>query len=144
MEPIEECLTFLLGKAQQRSYQIGKQLLQPYGVTPVQYAMLHLLYERDGQNGAELGERLRLDSATMTGLIDRMAQNRLVERRPDPCDRRVNQIFVTDRGQELQAVLHQSMQVAEEETVQALTDDEVSLLKNLLYRIGLHEGEGKR
>lgn len=136
MESIEDCLTFLLGKAQQRSYQIGKQQLQPYGVTPVQYAMLHLLYERDGQSGAELGERLRLDSATITGLVDRMVQNDLVERRPDKRDRRVNLIFVTSRGFELREVLHQKMRESQEEVVKEFTEEEVAFLKNMLYRIG--------
>ena len=71
MDQIEDCLSFYLGKAYQRVTQSAKQRLAPYGVTPVQYALLKVLWEHDHQSGAQLGERLQLDSATMTGLLDR-------------------------------------------------------------------------
>jgi MarR family transcriptional regulator, organic hydroperoxide resistance regulator len=69
MERIEECISFLLGKAYQQVQQAAKGRLAPHGVTPVQYALLRVIWERDGQTGAELGERLQLDSATITGLL---------------------------------------------------------------------------
>ncbi len=72
MERIEDCVSFLLGKAYQQVNQDAKQRLAPYGVTPVQYALLKVLWERDDQSGAGLGERLQLDSATVTGVLDRL------------------------------------------------------------------------
>ncbi|UHA72699.1 MarR family winged helix-turn-helix transcriptional regulator [Paenibacillus sp. 481] len=139
MEPIEDCLTFLLGKASQRAYQIAKAKLQPYGVTPVQHALLHLLWEKDGQHSSELGERLRLDSATMTGLLDRLAQSELIERRPSPTDRRMNHIFLTPRSQELQAPLSICIEDTHKEALQDFTADEIAQLKGMLARfIGLH------
>src|SRR5690348_8011705 len=98
MERIEECISFLLGKAYQQVTQDAKQRLAPYGVTPIQYAVLKLLWGEDGQSGAALGERLRLDSATMTGVLDRLAKAGLVERRPDLRDRRINHVRLTARA----------------------------------------------
>src|SRR4051812_34664860 len=72
MERIEEYISFLLGKAYQQVNQASKRRLAPYGVTPAQYAVLKVLAERDGQIGSELGDRLLLDSATITGLLDRL------------------------------------------------------------------------
>ena len=109
MDRIEACLSFLLGKAYQQVTQDAKQRLAPYGVTPVQYAVLKLLWERDGQSGAELGERLRLDSATITGLLDRLGKAGLIERRPDPRDRRAQHIFLTVPGRALEAPLDGEM-----------------------------------
>jgi DNA-binding MarR family transcriptional regulator len=137
MESLEDCLTFLLGKAQQRAYQIGKAMLQPYGVTPVQYALLHLLWQKDGQHSSELGERLRLDSATMTGLLDRLVQNGFIERRSNTKDRRVNHIYLTNRSMELQGILYEKMQEAHLEVVKDFTEEEIVLLKSMLSRIGL-------
>src|SRR6266567_2044749 len=71
MDQIEDCLSFYLGKAYQRVTQSAKQRLAAYGITPVQYALLKVLWEHDQQSGAQLGERLLLDSATMTGPLDR-------------------------------------------------------------------------
>jgi len=137
IERIEDCLTFLLGKAQQRAYQVGKLMLQPYGVTPVQYAVLHLLWERDGQQSSELGERLRLDSATMTGLLDRLVQNGLVERRSNSKDRRVNLIHLTNRGMELKDILNDKVEQAHQEVLKDFSEEEVALLKSFLSRIAL-------
>src|SRR5712664_1534736 len=109
MDQIEDCLSFYLGKAYQRVTQSAKQRLAPYGVTPVQYALLKVLWERDNQSGAELGERLQLDSATMTGLLDRLEHAKLIERQAHATDRRINRVVLTARGRELQAPLDQEM-----------------------------------
>ena len=137
MERLEECLTFLLGKAHQRAYQYGKEALKPYGMTPVQFAFLHVLWERDGQVGVEIGERLRLDSATMTGLIDRLVHNQCVERRLDARDRRVNRIYLTERGRELQHILPDIMKQVNEEMLADFSKQDRVELQRLLGRLGL-------
>jgi len=105
MDKIEDCISFLLGKAQQRVSRRAKELLAEYDVTPVQYGALCVLWERDGQTGAEVGGRLVIDSATMTGIIDRLERADLIERRPDASDRRVYRLYVTKRGTALRAPL---------------------------------------
>jgi DNA-binding MarR family transcriptional regulator len=99
---IDDCLGFLLGKAYQQVHQEMKRRLAPHGLTPMQYAMLKGLWERDGRSGAELGARLVLDSATVTGILDRLQQAGLVERRPDRADRRVNRVHLTAAGRRLE------------------------------------------
>src|SRR5258708_7393996 len=119
MEHIEHCISFLLGKAYQQVNQAAKRRLAPYGVTPVQYALLQVLWEQEGkpmaadnlgscqggQSGAELGERLQLDAATITGVLDRLEHAQLVERRPHATDRRVNSVFLTAKGRDLRTPL---------------------------------------
>src|SRR3954453_22304761 len=121
MERIEECISFLLGKAYQQVNQASKRRLAPYGVTPVQYALLKVLAERDGQTGSELGERLLLDSATITGILDRLERAGLLERRADATDRRVHRIFVTAQGRELQSALDRAMDALNVEFLARLT-----------------------
>ena len=101
----EDCISFLLGKAYQHVNQAVKQRLAPYDVTPVQFALLNLLWAEDGLSGADLGTRLQLDSATITGVIDRLGHLSLLERRADPADRRVNRIHLTEQGRALQEPL---------------------------------------
>lgn len=135
MEQIEECLSFYLGKAYQRVTQSAKQRLAPYGVTPTQYALLKVLWEQDEQSGAELGERLVLDSATMTGLLDRLEQAELIERKAHVTDRRVNSVVLTARGRSLQGPLDREMDQMNQEFLGAFDPSEVQLLKNLLNTI---------
>jgi DNA-binding MarR family transcriptional regulator len=115
MDRIEDCLSFVLGKAYQHVQQEAKRRLAPYGVTPAQYAVLRVLWEHDGQSAADVGARLVLDSATMTGLVDRLSQAGLVERRPHAVDRRVNLVSLTDAGAALQAPLEAAMDALNED-----------------------------
>jgi DNA-binding MarR family transcriptional regulator len=135
MEHIEDCLSFYLGKAYQRVTQSAKQRLAPYGVTPVQYALLKVLWEQDHQSGAELGERLLLDSATMTGLLDRLEHAGLIERQAHATDRRVNQVVLTAQGRDLQASLDLEMDQMNRDFLGELPSEDAKLLKNLLTAI---------
>jgi DNA-binding MarR family transcriptional regulator len=110
MERIEDCISFLLGKAYQQVTQDAKRRLARFGVTPVQYGLLKVLWEEDEQSGAALGERLVLDSATITGVVDRLERAGLVERRSDPGDRRVNRVALTPKGRALRAPLDREME----------------------------------
>jgi DNA-binding MarR family transcriptional regulator len=140
MERIEECISFLLGKAYQQAQQAAKQRLAPHGVTPTQYALLRVLRERDGQTGAELGERLQLDSATITGMLDRLERAELIERRADRQDRRVNRIFATARAREVQPALDRAMDEVNASFLAALDPAERARLKAQLALLGLVAG----
>src|SRR5581483_1292220 len=139
MERIEDCLSFYLGKAYQRVTQSAKRRLAPYGVTPVQYALLKVLWERDNQSGAELGERLQLDSATMTGLLDRLEHARLIERQPDSTDRRINRVVLTARGRELQAPLDHEMDQMNQAFLGSFPSEDAQRLKILLNAVASME-----
>ena len=135
MEQIEDCLSFYLGKAYQRVTQSAKQRLAPYGVTPVQYALLKVLWEQDNQSGAELGERLLLDSATMTGLLDRLEQAGLIERKAHATDRRVNQVVLTARGRDLQVPLDREMDQLNQDFLGEFPPEAAKLLRELLTTV---------
>jgi DNA-binding MarR family transcriptional regulator len=143
MDQIEDCLSFYLGKAYQRVTQSAKQRLAPYGVTPVQYALLKVLWEHDHQSGAQLGERLQLDSATMTGLLDRLEHAGLIKRKAHATDRRVNKVALTARGRDLQAPLDREMDQMNQDFLGAFPPEERKLLRNLLTTLaGWKPSEG--
>lgn len=135
MDQIEDCLSFYLGKAYQRVTQSAKQRLAPYGVTPAQYALLKVLWERDQQSGAEIGERLVLDSATITGLIDRLEHAGLIERKAHVTDRRVNRVALTTRGRELQVPLDREMDQMNRDFLDQFSIEERELLRQLLTAV---------
>lgn len=132
MDQIEDCFSFYLGKAYQRVTQSAKQRLAPYGVTPVQYALLKVLWEQDQQSGAELGDRLLLDSATMTGVLDRLEHAGLIERKAHATDRRMNLVVLTARGRDLQVPLDREMDQMNQDLLGEFSSEERKLLRNLL------------
>jgi DNA-binding MarR family transcriptional regulator len=133
------CVHFLLGKALQKASQITKSKLKPYGITPVQFSVLRQLWITDGQLGSKLGERLQMDSATMTGILDRMEQNQFVERQPDPHDRRNKIVFLTEKGREMEKPLNQKMDEWNKELMAGFNDDDIQVFKSMLITIGLRD-----
>jgi DNA-binding MarR family transcriptional regulator len=71
-----------------------------------------------------LAQHLGVDRTVMTYLLDDLEQAGLIERRPDPADRRVRQVFATPRGASLLADLDERLRVAESHLLSPLEDDD--------------------
>ena len=69
-------------------------------VRPAYLGALFALWKEDGLKVVELGRQSGLETSTMTGLIDRMERDGLVERRDDATDRRVQRINLTEKGRD--------------------------------------------
>lgn len=130
-----------MGKALQRASQISKSKLEPYGVTPAQFALLSQLWRKDGEFSYKLGKSLLLDSATITGIIDRLEQNGLIERRTDPDDRRNRLIFLTEKGKELETPLKRRMDEMNAEVLSGLNDEDKQRFKEILFNIGIRKNK---
>mgnify|MGYP003109957940 CR=1 FL=1 len=115
MERVEDCVSFLVGKAAQRISRRAKELLAPFDVTPPQYAVLKVLFEGDGLSAREIGDRLAIDGATITGIVDRLEKAGLLDRRDDPLDRRVYRLVLTGRAKSLAGPLDAAMDQLNEE-----------------------------
>ena len=95
----QDVILFILSKANQRVYATFKSKLQSYGMTPMQGLVLHALYEEEGLSAGELGKRLALDSATLSGVLDRMAESGWIIKNVKE-DRRVLNIQLTDKSRQ--------------------------------------------
>jgi DNA-binding MarR family transcriptional regulator len=100
---LELQLCFALYTASRALIRAYGPLLEPLGLTYPQYLVLLALWEQDGIAVKQLGERLTLDSATLTPLLKRLEQQGVVERRRDERDQRVVRIHLTDDGRALRA-----------------------------------------
>ncbi|MDH7479237.1 MAG: MarR family transcriptional regulator, partial [Syntrophomonadaceae bacterium] len=74
-----------------------------YGITVGQSFVLFHLLDNDGSSVKEIASRVQLDSPALTGIIDRLVREELVERREDPEDRRSLRISLTLKGRKLAA-----------------------------------------
>ena len=100
---LDEQLCFALYSASRAVTRAYAPLLEPLGLTYPQYLVLLVLWERDGVPIKQLGERLALDSGTLTPLLKRLAAQDLVERRRGEDDERVVRIHLTAAGRALRS-----------------------------------------
>ncbi len=75
--------------------------LKTLGLSIPQFDLLSTLTEREGSTQQELAERLYVTKGNVSGLVDRLVEAGLVERRPIPGDRRSHALHLTPRGREL-------------------------------------------
>jgi DNA-binding MarR family transcriptional regulator len=68
---------------------------------PRHFFVLRTVSEEEGRSQQSLGELLRIPASRMVGIIDGLEGHGLIERRPDPADRRVRALYVTDAGREM-------------------------------------------
>jgi MarR family transcriptional regulator, transcriptional regulator for hemolysin len=72
-----------------------------FGITRAQWAVLVRLDRSEGLNQSELAEMLDLQPITLTRLLDKLSDSGLIERRPDPDDRRAKRLFLTSAARPL-------------------------------------------
>jgi DNA-binding MarR family transcriptional regulator len=75
--------------------------LKALGLSIPQFDLLSTLTEREGMSQQELAERLYVTKGNVSGLLDRMVEADLVERRSIPGDRRSNALYLTAKGRDL-------------------------------------------
>jgi DNA-binding MarR family transcriptional regulator len=81
--------------------RVYKPLLEGLGLTYPQYLAMLILWERDGLTVSEIGDRLHLDSGTLTPLLKRLEAAGLVLRARDDADERQVRIALTPKGRVL-------------------------------------------
>jgi MarR family transcriptional regulator, transcriptional regulator for hemolysin len=77
------------------------QRASAFGITRAQWVVMARLDRSEGLKQSELAEMLDLQPITLTRLLDRLGDSGLIERRPDPHDRRVNRLFLTPAARPL-------------------------------------------
>ncbi len=128
----EDCIIFLLAKAYQKAHGNFKKRLIAYGLTPIQHLILEALWQEDGQSAGDIGKKLVLDGATLSGVLDRLAAGDWIIKQPDPDDKRIIRIYLTEKVRGLRPRLSEERNQANEEIMRNLSLEEKVLLKRLL------------
>lgn len=96
---------------------------------------LNNLTREGGLKQRDLAERMFLEEATITRHLDRFEQSSLIERRPDPQDRRVSRLFITPSGQACYAELEEVRQRFEHMLLEGLDEQELEVLIQALKHL---------
>ncbi len=132
MAEYDECLVFLLAKAYQKAHGLLKKKLLPSGLTPVQHLILAVLRDDGILSPAEICERTVMDSATLSGVLDRMAEAGLVKKEENPEDRRSIRVSITSRAKTLMEQLGDQRKAVSDDLTRVLSLEERLLLKRML------------
>ena len=132
MKTYDDCIIFLLAKAYQKAHGDFKKRLQSYGLTPIQHLVIEALWQEDGLSAKDLGQKLIFDGATLSGVLDRLAAGDWVTKHPNPEDKRILRIFLTEKSRDLKPQLSQARDQTNEYLLQSFTLEERVLLKRLL------------
>ena len=100
---LDNLLCFALYSTSLIMTKMYKPMLDAIGLTYPQYLVMLVLWHEDGLIVSEIGERLLLDSGTLTPLLKRMAANGLLARQRDKQDERRVRIELTATGAQLKA-----------------------------------------
>jgi MarR family transcriptional regulator, transcriptional regulator for hemolysin len=126
-----------------------------FGMTRAQWAVLVRLDRSEGLNQSELAEMLDLQPITLTRLLDKLCDSGLIERRPDPDDRRAKRLFLTSAARPLleqlgslgENTMASALEgVAPEDVERMVSRLEVMRenLRRLIHRRNTHAATGER
>jgi DNA-binding MarR family transcriptional regulator len=100
---LDQQLCFALYSASRAMTRAYQPLLEPLGITYPQYLVLLVLWEHDGVSVKHLGDRLALDSGTLTPVLQRLEAQGLVRKARSDEDERVVLVHLTAAGQKLKS-----------------------------------------
>ncbi|MEU1006851.1 MarR family winged helix-turn-helix transcriptional regulator [Streptomyces sp. NPDC088810] len=123
----------LIGDVVARFYADYEKAAGEHTLTGPQARLLSLL-SLEPLPMRKLAQKLKCEPSNVTGIVDRLESRGLVERRPDPADRRVKVAAATEEGCRVARDLRESLHFARE-PLAALTDDERGSLRDLLRRM---------
>jgi DNA-binding MarR family transcriptional regulator len=139
VRPLAEHAGWLMSRA---SHAIGAALAEsliPLGLNIRDYTVLIAAERADVEGAARtqlaLARAARLDKSTMVVAVDALEEAGLVERRPDPMDRRARIVVPTEAGRELLARAEEVVLQVEDEALADLGVEERRVLRTLLTRL---------
>jgi len=132
---MDENLFSLVGDVSRMARRAFDTKAREIGVTRPQWQVLVMLRRHEGVNQGGLAELLDVEPITVCRMVDRLQEADLVERRPDPADRRSWRLHLTDKAEELLAQLRPLGEAMEAQALGGISAQERAVLAAALNRI---------
>lgn len=125
-------------------------MARQFGITRAQWAVLARLDQFEGLKQSELADMLDLQPITLTRLLDRLCDGGLIERHPDPTDRRAKRLFLTPAARPLlerlgvlgEAMMTNALAGVQRETVEQMVAQLAIVKENLRRAIQQRSANG--
>jgi DNA-binding MarR family transcriptional regulator len=129
---VSASLYYLLKHAQLRLADLTGSALAPFGINGRQCAVLIAVHEQAPSSQHDVAQRMGVDRTTMVTLVDELEGKGLVERLPDPRDRRKNVVALTEAGRATLQEATSAADEAERRFLGPLSDDETARFRETL------------
>lgn len=124
-------LLLLMMRVKRRIARLSEQ----QGLTPAQGMLLVMFEPTKGKSMNDLSCRMGCDASNVTGLVDRIDSQGLIERTVDPADRRVKMIALSKKGQQARTEILDGLAAAEAVDLQRLTSEEQTQFMNIIDKL---------
>lgn len=104
-------------------------------VSQEQYFILFKVQAQPGCSQSDLADRLLGDYPNVTRLVDSLVERGLIERRPDPADRRRHAVYLTDQGHQIAERLIPAILEQRRKLYADLTADEIEVFRTIIDKI---------
>ena len=131
----ERYLGFLISDAARLQRTVFDRRVRRLGFTRSQWLVLRRLGRQPGASQSKLAEMMEVEKATAGRLIDKLEENGWLERRPDEADRRINRIYMTQKGQSVHDAIGPISEAMVEEELSGLTRQEREQLTDLVINV---------
>ena len=105
------------------------------GISPAQSRVLTEVYRQGGLTQTALAETIEMERAPLGRLLDRMEELGLIERKPDPEDRRVRLVFHTEKAFALDEPMWDTASGLFDQALKGLSPDEITFFISILERL---------
>jgi MarR family transcriptional regulator, organic hydroperoxide resistance regulator len=115
--------------------QVFGRIVQPLGLTIIEWYILRALYERDGQHASELARAVGRAATSFTPNLDKLQEKGLIERRPDPSDRRAVHIYLTRQAEQYREDILESAERIDQQLAKMFDDREFETFQRVLLEL---------
>lgn len=135
MDSRKDSLGFLLADVSRLIRQAFQQRIEGSSLTHSQARALVYLSRHEGIRQVELAELLDIQPITLARLLDQLAENGLIERRPDPADRRAYRLFLTSAAASHLAAIEAVAASIRADALRGIGKQEAAVLLSALGRM---------
>lgn len=140
---------FILNREISAIYRLSRvfmdQGMEAYGLSSGQYVYLFYLLENDGASQDDMSKGLDVDKGSTARVLQKFEDFGLVVRVQDLKDKRINRVFVTEKGRALAVPLKQRSKELQDYLLAGFSEEEQGLLFDYIARMALHaSGLNKR
>ncbi|HXR61269.1 MAG TPA: MarR family winged helix-turn-helix transcriptional regulator [Solirubrobacterales bacterium] len=141
-------LAFLLSQVGTHTARRFAERIGEVGLNPPLFRVLNLIDAAEGRSQQAIGAAIQVPASRMVALVDELEQRGLVERRPDPADRRVRALYLTRKGRNALKRGREIAKAHEEELTRGMSEADRTRLTRLLQKMvdeqtigrGIHPG----
>jgi DNA-binding MarR family transcriptional regulator len=142
-ERLRHAASWLISQASAHSHRLVADGFAAAGARGYHYRLLAALEEYGPASQADLGRRASIDRSDVVAALNEMAAKDLIERTPDPADRRRNIITLTPAGRRHLRELDDVLAGIQDALLEPLSADERARLTELLARVTDHHAKNR-